>query len=169
MSERANSGAGAGASYSHTQSSTLIFLSSCGATIGVFVALIIARKSSVAHPGQAHALPVSGFIPVAVVLLLGLVGGIAFSQLTTRVDGGRLMWWFGPGIWRKSVAVADIATVESVRNPWWWGWGIHLTPRGWLYNVSGCSAVEVTLNTGRRFRLGTDEPDALAQAIAGAQ
>jgi hypothetical protein len=34
-----------------------------------------------------------------------------------------------------------------------------------LYNVSGTDAVEIELRSGRRFRIGTDEPKVLAQAI----
>ena len=37
--------------------------------------------------------------------------------------------------------------------------GMHMIPRGWVYNVSGRSAVEVNLKDGTRLRLGTDEID----------
>jgi hypothetical protein len=40
-----------------------------------------------------------------------------------------------------------------------------LTPHGWLYNVAGRGAVEITLKGGRRFRIGTDEPERLCYAI----
>ncbi len=46
--------------------------------------------------------------------------------------------------------------------------GIHLTPEGWLYNVSGFRAVAVRLKSGKRFLLGTDEPERLCQAISRA-
>jgi hypothetical protein len=36
----------------------------------------------------------------------------------------------------------------------------------WVWNVSGLDAVELTLRSGRRFRIGTDEPEELAKAIA---
>jgi hypothetical protein len=55
-----------------------------------------------------------------------------------------------------------------VRNPWYYGWGVRLTPHGILYNVSGLNAVELLLDDGRRVRVGTDEPDALVRALAGA-
>jgi hypothetical protein len=35
----------------------------------------------------------------------------------------------------------------------------------WLWNVSGYQAVELTLNNGKRFRLGSDEPEALVNAL----
>jgi hypothetical protein len=34
-----------------------------------------------------------------------------------------------------------------------------------LYNVSGTGAVEIKLRSGQRFRVGSDEPEALAQAL----
>jgi hypothetical protein len=75
------------------------------------------------------------------------------------------VWFFGPGIWRKHIARGDIASVAAVRNPWWYGFGIHRTPRGWLYNVGGLDAVEIALVGGRTLRIGTDEPAALTAAL----
>jgi hypothetical protein len=63
------------------------------------------------------------------------------------------------------VQLADIASCAVVQNPWWYGWGIRLTPQGWLYNVAGRSAVEIRLKSGKRFRIGTDEPQQLCQAL----
>lgn len=34
-----------------------------------------------------------------------------------------------------------------------------------MYNVAGYDAVELELRSGRVFRIGTDEPDALLAAI----
>ena len=58
--------------------------------------------------------------------------------------------------------------IAPVRNSWIHGWGIHRTPHGWLYNVSGWEAVEIALTSGKRFRLGTDEPQQLTQALLAA-
>ena len=54
---------------------------------------------------------------------------------------------------------------RAVRNPWYTGWGIRLGPGYVLWNVSGRGAVELDLASGRRFRVGTDEPAALVSAI----
>ncbi len=54
---------------------------------------------------------------------------------------------------------------EPLRIRWWYGWGIHLTPYRWLYNVSGLEAVAITLRNGRKFALGTDDPQDLVDAI----
>ena len=96
-----------------------------------------------------------------------LMGGAAllFYNLTVEIDATHLTFRFGIGLIRKRVPLAEIVAVQPVHNSWLYGWGIHRTPHGWLYNVSGWEAVEITLTSGKRFRLGTDEPRRLAQAI----
>jgi hypothetical protein len=88
-----------------------------------------------------------------------------FSNMTVEIADGELRWWFGRGMWRKKLPLADITSAEPVRNNWWWGWGIRYYGKGWLYNVSGLEAVEIILTSGKHIRIGTDEPDALASAL----
>ena len=94
-----------------------------------------------------------------------LLGGVLFSTLTIAIHDGTLCASFGPGLIRKKVKLAEIASVRPILVRWWYGCGIRLTPHGWLYNVSGWEAVEITLRNGRRFCLGTDEPEDLIRAI----
>ena len=56
-----------------------------------------------------------------------------------------------------------------MRNSWIHGRGIHRTPRGGRYPVSGWEAVEIALASGKRLRLGTDEPRRLAQILLAAK
>jgi hypothetical protein len=88
-----------------------------------------------------------------------------FYKLTITADNETLRWSFGVGIIRKKVPVAEIAACEPIRIRWWYGWGIHLTTYGWLYNVAGWDAVAITLQIGRKFALGTDDPQGLTDAI----
>ena len=104
-------------------------------------------------------------LPLAVAL--GLVGFV-FTSLTVEVTATHLVWSFGPGVWRNAIPLATIATATAETNKWWWGWGIHRTPRGWLYNVAGLKAVEVSTRDGRRVRIGSDEPERLASVILAA-
>ncbi len=105
----------------------------------------------------------------AAVVVLGVLVGTAFSSLTIEIDAGALHWWFGWRLWQKRIALDDITATARVRNPWWYGFGIHRTPRGWLYNVRGLDAVEIRLRDGRTLRLGTDEPEKLRTALAAAR
>ena len=90
-----------------------------------------------------------------------------FCTLTVTVSDGWLDCRFGLGlIWRR-IRLSDVQLAEPVRNKWYYGWGIRLTPYGWLWNVSGLDAVEVTFANGRKFRIGTDDPEPLLTAIRG--
>lgn len=97
-------------------------------------------------------------------VLLVLIAWL-FSSLTIEVNDRELVSYFGPGLWRKRVALDDIAGVERTTSSTFEGWGIRVTPRGMLYNVAGHDAVEVRLVAGRRFRLGTDDPHGLVAAL----
>jgi hypothetical protein len=72
---------------------------------------------------------------------------------------------YGVGLIRKTIRLEDVRSCREVRNPWYVGWGIRLAPSGVIWNVSGFDAVELALASGKRFRIGTDEPAALAAAI----
>ena len=116
---------------------------------------------------MAAAIAVGGcFVP-----LLFISAGILlrtawlFSSLTIEVTGDELRWRFGPGIIAKRALLAEITAVKMVQTGFMQGWGIHFTRYGWLYNVSGRSAVAITLRSGKRFALGTDEPEALRAII----
>ena len=100
------------------------------------------------------------------VLLAGLA--ILFDTLTVKVSRTYISIKFGIGIIRKKFAVSDAQNAAIVRNGWYYGWGIRLTPHGWLYNVSGLDAVEIQLRNGRKFRIGTDEPVELLAAVQAA-
>ncbi len=135
--------------YRHTQFGTVIVLAlilAAGFTVGMEV--------------------LTGVAPLAVigVALMGVFLALFFS-LTVEIDATHLTFRFGIGLIRQRIPLAEIVAVKPVRNTWLYGWGIHRTPHGWLYNVSGWEAVEITLVTGKRFRLGTDEPQRLARML----
>ena len=135
--------------YRHTQFGTVIVLAlilAAGFTVGMEV--------------------LTGVAPLAVigVALMGVFLALFFS-LTVEIDATHLTFRFGIELIRQRIPLAEIVAVKPVRNTWLYGWGIHRTPHGWLYNVSGWEAVEITLVTGKRFRLGTDEPQRLARML----
>jgi hypothetical protein len=114
---------------------------------------------------------VSGFaglshreIPLVVSIIL-LVCLVLFHKLRITIEDETLCASFGPGIIRKRVRLAEIVRCEPIHIHWWYGWGIHLTPYGWLYNVSGFDAVAITLRDGRKFAFGTDDHHGLVDAI----
>ena len=102
-----------------------------------------------------------GVAPIIIFLCAWL-----FGSLTVQIEDGELSHWFGPGFWKKSYQLVDIESATAVRNSWIFGWGIRLTPHGWLYNVSGLDAVQIELRSGRKLRIGTDDPKGLVEAIS---
>ncbi|HSD28721.1 MAG TPA: hypothetical protein VLL75_15570, partial [Vicinamibacteria bacterium] len=104
--------------------------------------------------------------PVAPMLVIAALIALVFGVLTVEVDHVAVRLRFGVGLIRKRILLRDVQAWREVRNPWYAGWGIRMGPGGLLWNVSGLDAVELTLPDGRHFRIGTDEPAALAAAIA---
>ena len=136
-------------SYHHTQGGrTLILLLLCMAAIVAIIGFIVPAR------------PMSFVVP-----LILLFTAFIFSKLTIRIDHDTLCASFGPGLIKKEVSVAEIVAAEPIRIRWWYGWGIHLTPYGWLYNIGGWDAVVIALRSGRKFALGTDDPHGLVAAI----
>ena len=103
--------------------------------------------------------------PPLVVLIILVAALLLFYKLTIKIEDETLCASLGIGIIRKRIRLADIAGREAIWIRWWYGWGIHLTPYGWLYNVSGFDAVAITLRDGRKFALGTNDPGGLTAAI----
>jgi len=105
---------------------------------------------------------VASLIIASVFLLIGFL----FGGLTTRVGTDSLDLAFGVGIIKKSIPRKNIESAEAVRNRWWYGFGIRLTPHGWMWNMKGLSAVELTYKTGKKFRVGTTDPEGLLAALS---
>jgi hypothetical protein len=104
--------------------------------------------------------------PVVPMLVIGAAVALLFGTLNVEVDHEAVRLRFGVGLIRKRIPLADVRAWREVRNPWYAGWGIRLGAGVVLWNVSGLDAVELELGDAKRFRIGTDEPDALSAAIA---
>jgi hypothetical protein len=143
--------------YQHTQPGTLMRISFAIAVLGFLVGAALAAGSD---PKMMAVLAV-----LALVMFLAM---LLFHSLTVEVARGYLFIRFGVGLVRKRWPLKDIESVEIVRNRWWYGWGIRLTPHGWLFNVSGNDAVQVRFESGKQVRIGTDEPRKLHRAIESA-
>jgi hypothetical protein len=129
-----------------------------GSAVGFALALLVTLSLS------ASTLAAAPWLVVALFGLLAL-GLLTYATLTVEVDADEVRARFGIGLIRKSIAVADITRCEIVRTPVWWGWGLHWTPSGWLYNVSGRAAVRLELKGQRPLMIGSDEAERLKAAI----
>jgi hypothetical protein len=111
--------------------------------------------------------------PVVWPLMLGvavLLGWMCWTgrRMTVEVADGELRAWFGDGWPRYSWPLKRIDSVRTVHNSFWDGTGIRFTRHGLLYNVASGPGIEFRLKSGATFRLGSDEPEALATAIRSA-
>jgi len=125
------------------------------------------------------------FVPVAVggVLMaaLGLTGpGIAlavasvllvllFGWMRVDVVRGSVRVRFGLGLIHTTVPTADIRQIGIGTDPWYYGWGVRLTPYGVLYRVSGTDTVHLRLESGKIVGIGSANPQGLAEAIDAAR
>jgi len=108
----------------------------------------------------------SGQWPPAIALTVILLAvAFVFSSLTVEVSDDELRWHFGPGLWTYRLPLDEIKEVAVVKNHWWNGFGIRIGQGFRLYNVSGLDAVELRLKSDEIRRIGTDDPQGLAQGL----
>jgi hypothetical protein len=110
---------------------------------------------------------ISAFGGLASLLILLLALGLAFlfPTMTVIVASDHLQISMGAGLIKKRFALSDITAARTVENPWYYGFGIRWYPGGWLFNVSGPHAVEIEMDSGKKYRIGTDEPEKLLLAV----
>ena len=135
--------------YKHTQFGTL--------TVSLLVAAVV-LLALLGFIVEWHSVTIEAFLILLVCVAL-------FHSLTVEISNNHLEIRFGVGIVKKRFEIKDIEKAYPVRNRWYYGWGIRLIPHGWLYNVSGLDAIEFVMSSGKRYRIGTDQPNELAQAV----
>ena len=135
--------------YEHTQTGGILLI--VGGSVALF---FLARVSPFAF----------GIVLLVFLGFGALAVSIDHSHIVIRFGVPPLLGWF-----RKRVSLDTVQDYRTVRNSWLHGFGIRYIGNGWLYNVAGLDAVELRLTNGRRLRVGTDEPNVLAAAIAHAR
>jgi hypothetical protein len=108
--------------------------------------------------------PSAAFINLFVIATL-VVCLFLFYNLTVEIDAEYVRLRFGIGLIQKKFRLSEIRAVQQIRTNFFYGWGIHYGPHGWLFNVSGYDAVELEMKGGAHYCIGTDEPDRLCFAI----
>lgn len=140
--------------------------------IGYFIIIVIGAVSLMIA-GANYDLESTGMDTTVLWAVLGLLAFLFanFFSLTVRIDEKKLSWSYGVGLLNFSVPLEEIQQAIPVRTSFMDGLGIRYRPgKGWIYNVSGFHAVEITRTGGSKIQIGTDEPDILAdtlQRVAG--
>lgn len=148
--------------YKHTQIGYLMIV----VTLAVTVLFVRAHIMASAEPPSVDS--GTNLLVTATMALILLVLA-SFVSLQVSIDEKYLRIKFGYGLYRKKFFLADIISAKTVKNRWYYGWGIRgwLWPGMWIYNVSGFDAVEIKLKNGKTYRIGTDEPKELEQVLRG--
>lgn len=136
--------------YEHRQVATLI--------LALLTIVVVWTVGLLVRTEMPHALNVS-------VAVVGVAFVLLFWCLNVEVTEEKVSVSFGFGWIRRSIPISDIVSVQVVRNKWWYGLGIRLTPHGWMFNVAGLDAVELEFRNEKKFRIGSEEPAKLHGAI----
>jgi hypothetical protein len=100
------------------------------------------------------------------IILTFLICLLTFYKLSISIDSSHVSFRLGIGLVHKRYSLSEIESCRPVKNPFWYGIGIRLTPDGWLYNVSGLYAIELTFKSNRsKIRIGTNKPEEISQTI----
>jgi len=135
--------------YKHTQIGYLMVIA-----LGIAVLLI------------GNLVRITNFNPTAAFLLALMVLCLAsFATMTVEVDAEAISLRLGIGVIRRRFLLKEVESHRTVKNPVYYGWGIHLIPNGWIFNVSGLQAVELQMKNGRKYRIGTDDVRGLTNAV----
>ncbi len=143
--------------YQHTQH-TYVWLG-----VAVLVAGTVALAAVLTEDVAVPAILIVVLITVVVALVT-----LSFAKLTTTVTPDAVTVAFTWGWPRRVIGRDHIVSHRIVRNRWLYGWGVRWIPHGMLWNVWGLDGVELQLRDGRRFRIGTDEPERLDAALSAA-
>lgn len=135
--------------YRHTQTGYVIIISIVSMII--YITLISIR---------------SEWNPISIGVAFLLIICIAlFHSLTIELNNEKLVFFFGIGLIKKKIDIKNIRHCHTVKNPWYYGWGIRSIPGGWLFNVSGLKAIEIILFNNKKFQIGTDEPEKIEMLL----
>ena len=146
--------------YKHTQISYLMLV----ITLAVSVFFAWAHITALAEPPSYNSGP-NLLVTSVMALILFILA--SFTTLTTSIDENYFRIKFGYGIFAKMFPLKEIASVQAVKNRWYYGWGIRVWfwPHMWIFNISGFDAVEIIMRNGKIYRVGTDTSGELEAAI----
>jgi len=97
------------------------------------------------------------------ILLLAL-----FYKMVVRIEDKMILIIYGIGFIKIKLKPERVIGVESFKAPWYWGIGIRMTPKGWLYSLSGFKSVMIKYKIKeikKTTLIGTPNPEQLKAAI----
>ncbi len=149
--------------YKHTQKSLMMII----VTLAIFALFAWAHIMSSLEAASVDS-GTNLLVTSTMVIVLTILSSFITLQVTIDKQAIHLKFWYG--IFRKTFLLKNIASAKVVRNHRYYGRGIKvwMWPKMWIYSVWGLDAVEIKTHNGKIYRIGTDEPKKLEQAILSA-
>jgi len=104
------------------------------------------------------------FAPYLFLTGLFLLITLLFYKLTVSVSSNDITLSYGIGFIKITKQIDEIISIEELITPWYWGLGIRMTPKGWLYNIQSRKALEVIYlkdQKEKKFLVGSDKREKL--------
>ena len=129
------------------------------------ILLIILAFMSYSYFYQTGSKPLP-FIPYIVLMIVFIAIILLFYKLTITIDNEKITAIFGIGIFKKSMNLIDIHSIESYKIPWYAGIGVRLTPKGWLWNVKMGKAILIqNKSKTQTFLVGSNEVNKIISVL----
>lgn len=133
--------------------------------IGLFlygiIQQVILKQPFGNNPASDEGLIAGLLIPVVVVALF------RFMRLDTTIDEEGIRVHFVPFSkkffpWQE-IASAEVRQYKPLLE--YGGWGMRFGVKGTAYNIAGNQGLQLTFHNGRRFLIGTQDPDRLQRVL----
>lgn len=132
-------------------------------SVAVMLPLLILSVIMLVSIGLDELITIVTFSFVILTLLICL---LIFYKLTISVSDTYVSFSLGIGLVSRKYPISDIKSCKPVKNNILTGVGIRMLTNGWLYNVSGLHAIELTFKNRKSVvRIGTDKPEEVAMEI----
>lgn len=133
--------------------------------MGIFTPVILFLYLAYANQWGNNPLP---FVPFLLFTGLLIIICSLFYKLTIELDESTLKLTYGIGLIRIKLKIDELEHIEIIKNPWYYGLGIRITPKGMLYNIQGSKAVNIKYmgnGKSKSVLVGTPEPERLKKAL----
>ncbi len=131
----------------------------------VFVLIIIFMF--LAYSGQWGTRPITK-VPFLIMSGFFIFILVLFYKLNIKIKENQIKITYGIGLIRIRIRPEKVFDLETFRVPWYWGMGIRLTPKGWLYSLNSFKAVIIKYGIKGKIKkilIGTPDPEQLKSAI----
>jgi hypothetical protein len=107
----------------------------------------------------------TGSLPAILLFVMLTILSVLFFGLTIIGTQDTLELRYGIGLIRRQFKLSEIVAIRPFRTSLWHGWGIHYSSEGLVYNISGFTAIQITMTDGKKYIIGTNDRDRLLRFL----